>query len=92
MSGLSARRAPRRTMHGAPLWARAATVAAGPVFNFIFAFVVFRRIALFTKASRWIEPVVGEIAELPRRAFRPATGRPRSVRRRDRNRKPCPIF
>jgi 1-deoxy-D-xylulose-5-phosphate reductoisomerase len=25
----------RRSMHGAPLWARSATVAAGPVFNFI---------------------------------------------------------
>ena len=25
----------RATMHGAPLWARAATVAAGPMFNFI---------------------------------------------------------
>lgn len=31
----------RSTMHGAPLWARAATVAAGPVFNFVLAFVVF---------------------------------------------------
>ena len=31
----------RRTMHGAPLWARSATVAAGPVFNFIFSIAVF---------------------------------------------------
>ena len=31
----------RRTMAGAPLWARAATVAAGPIFNFILAIVVF---------------------------------------------------
>ncbi|WP_293573527.1 RIP metalloprotease RseP [Phaeobacter sp.] len=31
----------RRTMHGAPLWARAATVAAGPVFNFIMSAVIF---------------------------------------------------
>jgi regulator of sigma E protease len=31
----------RRTMNGAPLWARSATVAAGPVFNFIFSIVVF---------------------------------------------------
>jgi len=30
----------RRTMHGAPLWARVLTVAAGPVFNFIFAIVI----------------------------------------------------
>jgi len=31
----------RRTMHGAPLWARAATVAAGPVFNFVMSAVIF---------------------------------------------------
>lgn len=32
---------PRRTMEGAPLWARTATVAAGPVFNFVLAILVF---------------------------------------------------
>ena len=31
----------RRTMAGAPLWARAATVAAGPIFNFILAILIF---------------------------------------------------
>ncbi len=31
----------RHTMHGAPLWARAATVAAGPIFNFILSIVLF---------------------------------------------------
>jgi len=31
----------RHTMHGAPLWARAATVAAGPVFNFILSILIF---------------------------------------------------
>ncbi|MEO0357905.1 MAG: site-2 protease family protein [Pseudomonadota bacterium] len=31
----------RRTMHGAPLWARAATAAAGPVFNFVFSILLF---------------------------------------------------
>ena len=31
----------RRTMHGAPLWARAATVAAGPIFNFVMSILVF---------------------------------------------------
>ncbi|SLN39874.1 Regulator of sigma-E protease RseP [Aquimixticola soesokkakensis] len=31
----------RRTMAGAPLWARALTVAAGPVFNFILSIAVF---------------------------------------------------
>ena len=34
----------RRTMHGAPLWARAATVAAGPIFNFILSILVFSAI------------------------------------------------
>jgi regulator of sigma E protease len=36
----------RRTMAGAPLWARTATVAAGPVFNFILTFVVLAGILL----------------------------------------------
>ena len=31
----------RMTMQGAPLWARAATVAAGPLFNFILSIIVF---------------------------------------------------
>jgi regulator of sigma E protease len=31
----------RRTMLGAPLWARSATVAAGPVFNFILSVLIF---------------------------------------------------
>ena len=31
----------RTTMHGAPLWARALTVAAGPVFNFILSAIIF---------------------------------------------------
>ncbi|GAB4267175.1 MAG: RIP metalloprotease RseP [Pararhodobacter sp.] len=31
----------RHTMHGAPLWARAATIFAGPAFNFLFSIVVF---------------------------------------------------
>ena len=31
----------RRTMHGAPLWARTATVAAGPLFNFIMSIAIF---------------------------------------------------
>jgi regulator of sigma E protease len=37
----------RHTMHGAPLWARAATVVAGPVFNFILS------IAIITGLSMW---------------------------------------
>lgn len=38
----------RHTLEGAPLWARAATVAAGPVFNFISAIVIFAGLALWT--------------------------------------------
>ena len=45
----------RHTMHGAPLWARAATVAAGPVFNFLLS------IAVFAGAMMW----QGRVAEVP---------------------------
>lgn len=38
----------RATLHGAPLWARAATVAAGPITNFIFSIVIFAGIALYS--------------------------------------------
>ncbi len=37
----------RNTMLGAPLWARSATVAAGPIFNFVLSFLVFAAILLF---------------------------------------------
>ncbi|SMX31063.1 RIP metalloprotease RseP [Octadecabacter ascidiaceicola] len=37
----------RNTMLGAPLWARSATVAAGPVFNFILSFLVFAGVLMF---------------------------------------------
>lgn len=36
----------RRTMHGAPLWARSATVAAGPAFNFALSFLVFAAVLM----------------------------------------------
>ena len=58
----------RRTMHGAPLWARAATVAAGPVFNFIFAFFVFASLIMYQGVAI-DEPVVGEITSLPAQPF-----------------------
>ncbi len=67
MTGLSAAER-RRTMHGAPLWARAATVAAGPVFNFIFAFAVFAGLLIY-EGIAVDEPVVGEITELPAAPF-----------------------
>lgn len=37
----------RQTLHGAPLWARAATVAAGPITNFIFSAIIFTAIGLY---------------------------------------------
>lgn len=42
----------RQTMHGAPLWARAATVAAGPIFNFILSIIVFTAIGLSVGTTR----------------------------------------
>ena len=42
----------RRTMHGAPLWARASTVVAGPVFNFILSILIFASVALFTGGEK----------------------------------------
>lgn len=53
MAGLSAEER-RHTMHGAPLWARAATVAAGPVFNFLLTLVI------FSGLSAWQGVVTGE--------------------------------
>ena len=54
----------KRTMHGADLWRRAATVAAGPVFNFIMSIIVFAVFFMFTGASGE-DPVIGEIKNLP---------------------------
>ncbi|NRB34739.1 MAG: site-2 protease family protein, partial [Rhodobacteraceae bacterium] len=54
----------RKTMHGAPLWARAATVAAGPVFNFIMSIAVFA--AIFMSEGRTADPLaVGRLLSLP---------------------------
>lgn len=54
----------RKTMHGAPLWARSATVAAGPVFNFVMSAVIFSALALSQGSVR--EPLtVGELLPLP---------------------------
>lgn len=50
----------RHTMHGAPLYARALTVAAGPVFNFILSILVFGAISMVQGTAK--EPV--EIAAL----------------------------
>ena len=53
----------RHTMFGAPLWARTATVAAGPIFNFILAIAVY---AVMATASGVPEdkPVVGALRAL----------------------------
>jgi regulator of sigma E protease len=54
----------RQTMHGAPLWARTATVAAGPVFNFILSIVIFS--AVMMAGGKTAEPLtVGEMKPLP---------------------------
>lgn len=54
----------RRTMHGAPLWARAATVLAGPVFNFILTISIFCALTLYTGVAA-DKPVVGSVVSLP---------------------------
>ena len=54
----------RHTMHGAPLWARAATVLAGPVFNFILTFAVFCGV-LFWIGMPTDRAYVGAVAVTP---------------------------
>ncbi|WP_026757849.1 RIP metalloprotease RseP [Sediminimonas qiaohouensis] len=54
----------RHTMHGAPLWARTATVAAGPVFNFVLAVAIFTAIGLTRGVP--VEPLtVGSVHPMP---------------------------
>jgi regulator of sigma E protease len=54
----------RRTMNGAPLWARAATVAAGPIFNFALSILIFT--GVFMLRGEVTEPVkVGELRAVP---------------------------
>ncbi len=54
----------RRSMHGAPLWARSATVAAGPVFNFIFSIAVFAAYVMFNGIAA-DTPRLGAVHPLP---------------------------
>ena len=54
----------RHTMHGAPLWARAATVAAGPVFNFILTLAVYIGMIGYMGVAT-DTPVVGSLAQVP---------------------------
>ena len=54
----------RRTMLGAPLWARALTVAAGPIFNFVLSFLIFALIFFFQ--GQPADPArVAEVEALP---------------------------
>ncbi|MEO0905422.1 MAG: site-2 protease family protein [Pseudomonadota bacterium] len=54
----------RRTMLGAPLWARTATVAAGPIFNFVLAITIFAGSIMYQ--GRSAEPLTfGEMRPLP---------------------------
>ena len=58
----------RATMSGAPLWARTATVAAGPIFNFILAIVIFTGVNL--SRGQMQEPLaVGSIKDLPAEGY-----------------------
>lgn len=54
----------RQTLGGAPLWARFATVAAGPFFNFILAAAVFAGVVMWQGLAT-DRVVVGEIAPGP---------------------------
>ncbi|MGY6410754.1 MAG: RIP metalloprotease RseP [Alkalilacustris sp.] len=54
----------RHTMHGAPLWARSATVAAGPLFNFALSILVFSGYFLISGVAV-DRPLVGELKDLP---------------------------
>ncbi len=54
----------RATMHGAPLWARSATVAAGPLFNFALSIAIFAGIFLVKGVATDL-PVVGALKPLP---------------------------
>ena len=63
ISGLSASER-RHTMQGAPLWARSATVLAGPVANFILTFVLLSGILLAVGVPRE-EPTVGTLRATP---------------------------
>lgn len=54
----------RETLEGAPLWARFATVSAGPVFNFVFATLVFAGFAVF-QGMPVDRVVVGDLAPAP---------------------------
>lgn len=54
----------RRSMPGAPLWARAATVAAGPIFNFILSIAIFAGVVLIGGRAA-DDAIVGGLVPVP---------------------------
>ncbi|WP_270730642.1 RIP metalloprotease RseP [Shimia sp. Alg240-R146] len=58
----------RATMHGAPLWARAATVAAGPVFNFILSIFLFAAV-IMVSGQTGDKLVIGKLFEMPHKSY-----------------------
>lgn len=58
----------RHTMHGAPLWARTLTVAAGPAFNFAMSILIFFAVAFSSGVPR-MPLTVGEMRSLPGGVF-----------------------
>jgi regulator of sigma E protease len=63
VSGLSAEER-RHTMAGAPIWARSATVLAGPVANFILAFLLYVGVIFVVGVQNEV-PTVGKVHALP---------------------------
>lgn len=58
----------RTTMHGAPLWARSATVAAGPIFNFALSIIIFSAVIL-SQGVVGDKLIVGELRTLPESSY-----------------------
>ncbi len=58
----------RSTMHGAPLWARTATVAAGPIFNFVLSILIFGGVIL-SQGAVGEKLTVGEMRSLPQTGY-----------------------
>jgi len=58
----------RATMHGAPLWARSATVAAGPVFNFILSIFMFAAVIMIS-GQAGDKLVIGKLFEMPHKSY-----------------------
>lgn len=54
----------RNTMPGAPLWARAATVAAGPIFNFVLSILIFG-VIIMSRGQIAAPLTVEDFKELP---------------------------